>query len=101
MNTNVNDEDKFDNLEDKLTEIRKLSLGTLLLAKEIWKDKLKQKPEGSEVIKAIEEAEEAFVESSLIDRFERCENILDVINKRVRGLFLLLEDILKDQQKTE
>ena len=99
MYANINDEDRFEELENKLTEIRKLSLGTLLLAKEIWKDKLKQ--EGPEVMRAIEEAEEAFVDSSLTDRFEKFENILDVIDKRVKGLFLLLETILKDQQKTE
>lgn len=52
-------------------------------------------------MKAIEEAEDAFVDSSLTDRFERCENILNVIDKRVRGLFLLLEDMLKNQQKAE
>ena len=99
MYTTKTDEDRFEDLENKLTEIRKLSLGTLLLAKEIWKDKLKK--EGAEVVKAVEEAEEAFVDSSLTDRFEKLENILDVISKRVKGLFLLLEEILKDQQKTE
>lgn len=101
MYTDIYDEDKLERLENKLTEIRKLSLGTLLLAKELWKDKLKQKGDGSEVVKAIEEAEEFFVDSSLTDRLERCENILDVIDKRVKGLFLLLETILKDQQETE
>lgn len=101
MYANKNDENRFEELENKLTEIRKLSLGTLLLAKEIWKDELKQKEEGSEVIKAIEEAEEAFVDGSLTDRFEKIEDILSVINKRVKGLFLLLEDMLKNQQKAE
>ncbi|GAN31817.1 MAG: hypothetical protein UZ01_03157 [Candidatus Brocadia sinica] len=43
MYTNKTNEDRFEELENKLTEIRKLSLGTLLLAKELWKDKLKQK----------------------------------------------------------
>ncbi|MCF6155580.1 MAG: hypothetical protein E3K36_10075 [Candidatus Brocadia sp.] len=101
MYTDMPDEDRLERLENKLTEIRKLSLGILLLAKEIGKDKLKQKEEVTEVIKAIEEAEEAFVDSSLTDRFERCENILDVIDKRVKGLFLILEATLKNQQKTE
>ncbi len=94
-------EERFETLENRLTEIRKLSLGTLLLAKEIWKDKLAQKEEGSELIKTIEEAEEAFVDSSLTNRFERCENILDVIYERTRGIFALLEYILKDNQKTK
>lgn len=43
MYTNKTNEDRFEELENKLTEIRKLSLVTLLLAKELWKDKLKQK----------------------------------------------------------
>lgn len=101
MYTDIPDGERLERLENKLTEIRKLSLGTLLLAKEIWKDKLKQKEEVSEVMKAIEEAEEAFVDGSLTDRFEKLENILDVISKRVKGLFLLLEDMLKNQEKAE
>jgi hypothetical protein len=101
MNMDRPNEDRFETVENKLIEIRKLSLGTLLLAKEIWKDKLAQKQEGSELIETIEEAEEAFVDSSLTDRFERCENILDVIYKRTRGIFALLEYILKDNQKTK
>lgn len=101
INTNKSNEGKFEKLENRLTELRKLSLGTLLLAKEIWKDKLSQKQEGAELIKTIEEAEEAFVDSSLTDRFERCGNILDVIYERTRGIFALLEYILKDNQKTK
>ncbi len=101
MNMDRPNENRFETVENRLTEIRKLSLGTLLLAKEIWKDKLAQKQEWSELIKTIEEAEEAFVDSSLADRFERCENILDVIYKRTRGIFALLEYILKDNQKTK
>ena len=101
MNMDRPNEDRFETVENKLAEIRKLSLGTPLLAKEIWKDKLAQKQEWSELIKTIEEAEEAFVDSSLTDRLERCENILDVIYKRTRGIFALLEYILKDNQKTK
>jgi len=101
MNIDKPNEERFETLENRLTEIRKLSLGTLLLAKEIWKDKLAQKQEGAELIKTIEKAEEAFVDSSLADRFGRCENILDVIYKRTRGMFALLEYILKDNQKTK
>ncbi len=88
-------EDRFERLENKLTEIRKLSLGTLLLAKEIWKNKLRQ--EEADIVKIIEEAEDTFIDSSLMDRFERFENTIDVINKRMKGLFLVLEDIVKSQ----
>ena len=55
MHRDISIEDRFKKLEDKLIEIRKLSLGTLLLAKEIWKDELKQKGEGSELIRAFYE----------------------------------------------
>ena len=43
------------------TEIRKKLLGALILGKVIWKDELVQKQEGIEILKTIEEAEEAFV----------------------------------------
>src|SRR3972149_2290921 len=76
----IYDEAKLDRIEDKLTQIRKLSMGILLLLKEIWKDNLKK--EVSEVIDIIEKAEDSFVNSSLTDRFERFENCLDVIDKK-------------------
>ncbi len=91
--------DRFEKLENKLTEIRKLSLGTLLLAREIWKDTLIHEQETSEMIKAVKEAEEAFVDNSLTNRLEKFENSLNVIHKRMTGIFLLLEDIRKNQQK--
>jgi hypothetical protein len=59
-----------------------------LLLKEIGKDKLRQEPESSKIIKVIEEAEASFIDSSLADRFERIENCLDVINKRdLKGIY--------------
>ncbi|MDA8223328.1 MAG: hypothetical protein M0Z35_16875, partial [Desulfitobacterium hafniense] len=79
-------------------EIRKLLLGTLLLAEGIWKDYLEQKPAGIEVLQAIKEAEEDFVNSSLADRFEKLEDILDVIYKRANSIFLLMEYISKNKQ---
>lgn len=94
----IYNEAKLDRIENKLTEIRKLSMGILLLLKEIWKDELKK--EVSEVIDTIEKAEDSFINSSLTDRFERFENCLDVIDKRMKGIFLLVEDILKNKQKS-
>ncbi|WP_333653341.1 hypothetical protein [Dissulfurispira sp.] len=70
-------------------------LGTLLLAEGIWKDYLEQKPAGIKVLQAIKEAEEDFVDSSLEDRFEKLEDILDVIYKRANSIFLLMEYISK------
>lgn len=101
MNENLINEGRLEEFENKLTEIRKLSLGTLLLAKELWKDTLVQRKEGTEVIRITEEAEDAFVDNSLTDTFERYENTLNVIYKRVKGLFFLLEDMLRNEQKTK
>ena len=90
------DEDKLIILENKATEIRKILLGALLLAKEIWKDELEQRKEGIEILKTIEEEEEAFINKSFTDRFEKLEGILNVIHKRAKGLFLLLDDARKN-----
>ncbi len=91
----MTNEDRF---TKKAAEIRKTLLGALLLAKDIWKDELEQKEEGIEVIKAIKEAEEIFIDSSLTDRFEKLENILNVIHKRARGIYVLMEYISKHKE---
>ena len=94
-------EDRFGMLGKKATEIRKLLFGVLLLAKEIWKDELEQKWEGIEVLKSMEKTEEAFVDNSLTDGFEKLENILDVIHKRAKGIFELMKYISEDKQKNK
>ena len=91
-------EDRLLKLENKATEIRKLLLGALLLAKGVWRDDLEQKAAGLEVLRAIEEAEEDFVNSSITDRFEKLEDLLDMISKRAKGIFLLMEYISKGKQ---
>ena len=68
-------------------------LGVLLLAKDIEKDKLEQRKEGAEIIKGLEEAEDTFVNNSLTDGYERMEDILDVIQKRTKALFMFMEYI--------
>lgn len=78
---------------DIISEIRKLLFGAILLTKEIWKDKRKQKDEETEILKDIEEVEETFVDSCLTDRLDKMENIIHVIHKRAKVLFLLLEDV--------
>ncbi len=90
-------EDRLIKVENKATEIRKLLLGSLLLAKVVWKEDLEQKPAGLEVLRVIEEAEEDFMDSSLTDRFEKLEDLLDMISKRAKGIFLLMEYISKRQ----
>ncbi len=92
------DEVRFIKLENQATEIRKKLLGALMLAKDLWKSELEQKQEGAEITKAIEEAEEFFVDSSLMDGVERLETMLKVINKRADVLFLLLEYIHNNKQ---
>ena len=87
----MSEEDRLTRCENKAAEIRKLLFGTLLLAKEIYKDDLGQKPAGLEVLQAIEEAEEDFVNSSLTSRFEKLEDTIDVILRRAKGIFLLVE----------
>jgi hypothetical protein len=87
----ITDEDRLIRLEHTCTEIRKTLMGTLLLAKDLYKDDLLNSREGEEVISILEEAEEAFVDTSLTNRFDRLENVLDVIHKRTKGLYTLME----------
>jgi hypothetical protein len=96
----ISNKDEFIILKNKATEIRKILFGALLLAKDIWKDELEKTQEGLEIIETIEKAEEAFVNSSLTYRFEKLENILNVIHTRANGIFMLLEYISKNKQKT-
>ena len=51
-----------------------------------------------EVIRALEEVEEAFVYTSLTDRFARLENVLDVIHKRSKGLYTMMEYLSKHKK---
>lgn len=90
--------DRLIRCEKKAAEIRKLLFGSILLAKDIWKDELEQKPAGIEILKAIEGLKENFVNNSLTDRFEKLEDLLDVLNKRAKGIFLLMEYISKNKQ---
>lgn len=94
-------EDSFVKMVNKAGEIRKTLLGVLLLAKNIWKDELVQRPEGIEIIETIENAEETFVNSSLTDPNERLEDIINVIRARVNGIFELLEYISKIRQQSK
>jgi hypothetical protein len=54
-------------LEIKATRIRKLLLGSLLVAKDAWKDVLLGTPEGLRVLKTVEEAEEEFIDTLVKD----------------------------------
>ncbi len=94
-------EESFVILENKAGEIRKKLLGVLLLAKDIWKDELLQQPGGIEIARAIEKAEETFVNGSLTDPIERLEDIINVIHSRVNCIFELLGYISKMRRQNE
>jgi hypothetical protein len=56
---------------------------------DLYKIELLNSREGEEIIWALEEAEETFVDSSLSNRVAKLENVLDVIQKRMQGLYML------------
>lgn len=93
------DDERFSDLEEKAAEIRKLLLGSILLAREALKVRLEE-DEAAGVVKALEEAEDAFIDASLEDRFDRLSNILGLINKRAQALFELMVYLSKESRKT-
>jgi hypothetical protein len=80
-------------LENKAAQIRKLLLGSLLLAKNAWKDELLRTPQGLDVMKTIEEAEEEFIDPSITDPVAKLDDVLGVINKRARAVVVLMDYI--------
>jgi hypothetical protein len=94
----AHDEDILTRCEDKAVEIRKLLLGTLLLARDMWGKNAEHAVAGSEVLRTLEKAEEEFVNAAITDRCERIEDLLDVILKRAKALFLLMEYISEQEQ---
>jgi len=91
----MTDEERFNRLEKRAAEIRKMLLGVLLMAKDVWKDRLCLKEEGREIIGAMEKAEESFTKGSQPDRLKRLEHALDVIHERVKSIFDLMSYISK------
>ena len=85
-------------LENKVTQIRKLLLGSLLLAKDTWKDELLSTPKGLDVMKTMEEAEEEFIDSTLTDHIERLDSALSVINTRARAFVTLIDYLSQHPQ---
>jgi hypothetical protein len=91
--TNFNDihDDRFMLLEIKATQIRKMLLGSLLLAKDAWQDALFGTTEGLRVLKTVEEAEDDFIDPSITDPVEKLDNVLGVINRRARAVVVVLD----------
>jgi len=78
-------------LENKAAQIRKLLLGSLLLAKDTWKEELLRSPRGLDVMKTMEEAEEEFIKTELDHPLEKLDNALSVINTRARAFVVLID----------
>lgn len=91
----MTDEERFARLELKAEEIRKMLFGTLLLAKDIWKEELFRRREGRDIMDALEKAEESFADKSEPDRFKRLEATLDVISRRAKSIFDLMSYVSK------
>jgi hypothetical protein len=90
--TNFNDihDERLMFLEIKATQIRKMLLGSLLLAKDAWQDALHGTAEGLHVLKTVE-AEDDFIDPSITDSVEKLDNVLGVINRRARAIVVVLD----------
>ena len=93
-------DDRFMFLEIKATQIRKMLLGSLLLAKDAWKDALQRTPEGLRVLKTVEEAAEEFIDPSLTDPVEKLDNVLGVINRRARAVVVVLDYLAQHKERS-
>ena len=91
-------DDRFMFLEIKAEQIRKMLLGSLLLAKDAWRDALLGTPEGLRVLKTVEEAAEEFMDPSLTDPVEKLDNVLGVINKRARAVVVVLDYLAQHKE---
>jgi hypothetical protein len=85
------DTERMKGLEHQAAEIRKLLLGALLMAKDVWREELEQEQEDSELSRAVKEAEEAFVDTYREDSSEKLENLFEIIYKRAKGLYRIME----------
>ncbi|KPK02792.1 MAG: hypothetical protein AMK71_01090 [Nitrospira bacterium SG8_35_4] len=91
-------DDRFMILENKAEQIRKLLFGALLLAKDGWKEELLGSPEGREVMKTVEQAEEEFMDPRPTDPVSRLDRALSVINTRARAFVRLIDYLARHKQ---
>lgn len=87
--------DDFRFLEIKATQTRRTLLGSLLLAKDTWRDVLLKTPEGLRVLETVEKAEEEFIDPTITDPIARLDTTLTVINDRARAVVVLIDYISK------
>ncbi len=92
-------DDRFMFLEIKAEQIRKMLLGSMLLAKDVWKDALLRTPEGLRVLKTIEEAADEFIDTSITDPVAKLDNVLGVINRRARAVVVLLDYLAQHKER--
>jgi hypothetical protein len=95
---NGTSDDLFMILENKAAQIRKLLLGSLLLAKDTWKDELLSSPKGLDVMRTMEEAEEEFIDTTLTDPVARLDRALSVINTRARAFVVVIDYLAQHKQ---
>ena len=93
------DKERFSALIEKASETRRLLMGALVLSKEVFREELGKKPGGEEVERAVDSAEEVFIDTTLADELDVIEDILDVILKRAEALFALMDYVLKERGK--
>ncbi len=91
-------DDRFLFLEIKAAQIRKLLLGSLLLAKDTWRDALLRTPEGLRVLKTIEEAADEFIDPSIADPLAKLDNALSIINRRARAVVIVLDYLAQHKE---
>ncbi|HET6514232.1 MAG TPA: hypothetical protein VFG09_03670 [Thermodesulfovibrionales bacterium] len=91
-------DDRFMILENKATQIRRLLFGSLLLAKDTWKDELLSTPRGLDVMRTMEEAEEESIDPTLTDPIEKLDSALSVINTRARAFVTLIDYLSEHRQ---
>ncbi len=84
-------DDRFLFLEIKTAQIRKLLLGSLLLAKDAWRDALLRTPEGLRILETVEEAADEFIDPSIADPLAKLDNALGIINRRARAVVVVLD----------
>jgi hypothetical protein len=96
---NEMDDGRFMILENKAAQIRKLLLGSLLLAKNTWRDELLSTPKGLDVMKTMEEAEEEFINPALTRSVEKLDSALSVINTRARAFVTLIDYLAQHKRE--
>ena len=97
-NSNSTGDYRFMILENKAAQIRKLLLGSLILAKDTWKEELSSSPKGLDVMMAMEKAEEEFFDATLTDPMERLDRALSISNTRAQAIVMAIDYLAGNKQ---